>query len=430
MSHNNGIIYIDTSVTPNKGVDFIADIAYVLGVSSGDIGYIITNGTINKWAKYKPVNVNTPAKITDAQRKSANQGFTISKLHSTAPSSLFELGMQESADWEYIHNSFPHYRALDFVPNSLSGNGYNANAIRPYAINGAEQTSSPDSHTWFKVQFAYRDGSIGIRLSDMAVFDLESGQALIYGVVFRKGTATGTTYYCPLYTSTDGTSYVVATDSFANNITGYFYADMGSLENKVTAYLCIAKVNQNTVLDYVLVPTGEDMEIEIVRPLAKSMLAWIPKVSNPSGYGSMRIFYSGNYLAALSFNFTLYLQDYQYLPSGTYTLEAYLRDSGGSSLLLYGSASVASSSFVPDTGTTGKANVTVNLMLQSGASVTLASLGTCLVSLKLTSGTYAAWFNLNSAAGNPIGPSTDENRQTMQAITTALGSANIDQISV
>lgn len=57
MPNASGIIYIDTSITPHKGVS-IADIQQALGTGEyNTIGGLITYGNINKWAKYKPVRL-------------------------------------------------------------------------------------------------------------------------------------------------------------------------------------------------------------------------------------------------------------------------------------------------------------------------------------------------------------------------------------
>ena len=48
MSHNNGRIYIDTSVTPNIGIS-VWEVAYVLG-SGADV---CRNQKIKPFAKYK-----------------------------------------------------------------------------------------------------------------------------------------------------------------------------------------------------------------------------------------------------------------------------------------------------------------------------------------------------------------------------------------
>lgn len=52
---NDGRIYIDTTTTPHKGVS-IADIQTALGTGAySDIGGLITNGNVKKWAKFKPI---------------------------------------------------------------------------------------------------------------------------------------------------------------------------------------------------------------------------------------------------------------------------------------------------------------------------------------------------------------------------------------
>lgn len=54
MPHTaDGRIYIDTSTNPYTGIDIIRDIAYVFGVNSGDLGEIVSQANVNRWAKYK-----------------------------------------------------------------------------------------------------------------------------------------------------------------------------------------------------------------------------------------------------------------------------------------------------------------------------------------------------------------------------------------
>jgi len=55
MSHTSTSIYVDT--TNGVGIS-IADIQAVLQTSRNDIGGIIANALINKWAKYKPIKVH------------------------------------------------------------------------------------------------------------------------------------------------------------------------------------------------------------------------------------------------------------------------------------------------------------------------------------------------------------------------------------
>lgn len=79
MPHNNGIVYVDTTVTPNLGVS-VEDVRAVLNLNSGDVGTLCgsSNNNVNKWAKHKPiVYANAIAPLTDPQFKEKNYGLTI-----------------------------------------------------------------------------------------------------------------------------------------------------------------------------------------------------------------------------------------------------------------------------------------------------------------------------------------------------------------
>lgn len=56
MAYSNGVITRPIIVGPSQN-----DIASALGISSNDPAYLIANGNINPWAKYKPVRLNTLA---------------------------------------------------------------------------------------------------------------------------------------------------------------------------------------------------------------------------------------------------------------------------------------------------------------------------------------------------------------------------------
>lgn len=82
---NTGIVYIDTSTTPNVGVS-IYDIQQALGRGDSDIGLLCSDrkwaGTslvraekINPLAKYKPVRHSALAVLSQAQRASTRYGF-------------------------------------------------------------------------------------------------------------------------------------------------------------------------------------------------------------------------------------------------------------------------------------------------------------------------------------------------------------------
>lgn len=67
MGHSNGIIYAPVNTD---------DVSATIGAASHDVGTLCTHGNIKTWPKFKPVKVDTPATITDAQRKAVNYGIT------------------------------------------------------------------------------------------------------------------------------------------------------------------------------------------------------------------------------------------------------------------------------------------------------------------------------------------------------------------
>ena len=106
--------YNSTTKTLSKdGGITLNDIGHCLGSTSRDLGYLCTASTIAKWAKFKPVRLNTPAELTEAQRKSVNCGMS-------APSSVAYNDPDDvtSLVWTYERPrgiaSQEWYRILDF----------------------------------------------------------------------------------------------------------------------------------------------------------------------------------------------------------------------------------------------------------------------------------------------------------------------------
>lgn len=118
MSHSNGIIISPT--------DFLADVAPVLGLNTGDEGTLCASSAINRWAKHKPFRnaapgwafdktlstpeLRSPARLVQAL--AANFGLTLPRYGANDFKSHY------SDSWAYnkprgIANS-EHYRILDF----------------------------------------------------------------------------------------------------------------------------------------------------------------------------------------------------------------------------------------------------------------------------------------------------------------------------
>lgn len=88
MPYEQGKIFRTTAGGVEKGVTdpyadgdigvSIADVRAVLGSSSGDLGTLCKDSSINKWSKRKPVSyANVLFKLTDAQLKEINYGLSV-----------------------------------------------------------------------------------------------------------------------------------------------------------------------------------------------------------------------------------------------------------------------------------------------------------------------------------------------------------------
>lgn len=119
MSVSNGKV----SATAPIG---LAEICQLLGVSSLDVGSACTSNNIKKWAKYKPVRVNTVAEIDLAQRRAVNYGISVT----TYSSGTTWYNNRGASIWNYLkpwgaNSSIDYpYRLTDFL-------GYNHNAPSP-----------------------------------------------------------------------------------------------------------------------------------------------------------------------------------------------------------------------------------------------------------------------------------------------------------
>ena len=138
MAYSNGIITRPVLVGPSQN-----DIASALGISSNDPAYLIANGNINPWAKYKPVRLNTLADTGEScteyptywQAHDGGCGFSIptNTNPGSGPGSYtgawYKL-LHSSLLWTYQKPTGPlttwPYRTNDF-------DGYDHNALPPFA---------------------------------------------------------------------------------------------------------------------------------------------------------------------------------------------------------------------------------------------------------------------------------------------------------
>lgn len=191
MAHDsaNNRIYIDTSTTPNKGI-CIADIQAVLRSSKNDIGGLIVNGDINKWAKYKPTRANgqNPTDWWKGERKSIygsatgqyTNGFAIdvytslSSLKTAMSSSSWDGWVYEKPRGMSYGTNGEWFRFLDF-------NEYRRNASNPFTGVGLDGDTYPiglECPIYLYVSF---DSDYSLDLSDFPLFDDWYFGVAVYG---------------------------------------------------------------------------------------------------------------------------------------------------------------------------------------------------------------------------------------------------------
>lgn len=230
----NRKLYIDTSVTPNKGIS-LDDIATCLRdyrvTSQGrrDLGLLATSPNINKWSKNKPFvvlgNNDHPHKVqTDDDRRDAAYGFYWWNyvLESDAPfannpTTLLDKAIANNGGWLYKRPT-DVFRIQDF-------DNYKHNALIPYRYD----IGSPDlgRNNYIMPVTDPFDENIEIRVSDMPDFLGEySGSASDLNVAIihriKGGTGSPTVTY---------TGYTVA-DMDSNNIEAT-HVNMGSLGSAI-----------------------------------------------------------------------------------------------------------------------------------------------------------------------------------------------------
>ena len=118
----------------------LGDISQAVNNSSLDLGYLIENGSINKWAAYKPVRSSNPGELSRAEFAAANFGLTPPSTYSTPAAtrgSTWPYGRPRGAslspqEW---------YRALDFA-------GYYKDAPAPCEALGNISVALSQSSTY------------------------------------------------------------------------------------------------------------------------------------------------------------------------------------------------------------------------------------------------------------------------------------------
>lgn len=338
MAHSNGLIYIDTSTTPHKGVE-IADLQTVLGRSTGDLGLLCSdqewydnNGTptlrpvnrINKWAKYKPIKDTTLGVLTSATRKSKDQGFV--NIYYQTAEACFNAARSivdgSVANWAYERPvggiGVSPLRLLDFSnENSPASPGYNHSAENPFAfVSLGSDPADTNRDVKIDVYFYYRDKEIS--LADLASFDTfaDTYSGTWYWCIFAKVPGTSGVQCWHLFTSDSyGTRLTVGSPS-SSQLHGFTHFTCSETAfGTVEAYLgfvCIDDLVEPGHTRYMYAPIGRNISFELDNPTGALYVSLVPQSQSYTGmvltYGN-----TGEFNEIVSFASTLYVK---YVGSG------------------------------------------------------------------------------------------------------------------
>ena len=149
----NRRLYVDTSVSPNKGIS-LQDVSNCLRdfrrnkKGEIDLGMMCTSPQITVWPKFKPVRFPSYKVLTEEDMRDVNYGIDFSNAHDDTRQGLIQKAINSNGEYGYLRprggESEP-FRLLDF-------NGYNHNAEPPYRYTVEHQKGSADG--WLDISLA------------------------------------------------------------------------------------------------------------------------------------------------------------------------------------------------------------------------------------------------------------------------------------
>lgn len=345
MANSNGRIFITTTGGVTYGVE-IADLQQVLGRGVNDLGLLCSdqewydnNGVqalrpvnrINKWAKYKPIKVNTGTEplgyLSNTLRQSLNWGLSISSTFRA----IATLVSSYEGSYNYVHPD-TIYRLTDFVKSTdgvspVLNAGYYHGAMG--FVYGYDASTNSTSHkdeyfihhtvsgievtiNWYRTS---NDEEIGIGDLNLGVSSAINGY---FGVVLVDETATTNKYRLIC-----GTQQIGANQASALTIPGTIFTpvDADLTGHTFAIYPVISLGNENAtgeglVTDFVSwdLISLPDVEIYkfIVRDVATSISTTLTNLQSTITYnrqtasGTLSIRMNADLTTAVTLKVTLY----------------------------------------------------------------------------------------------------------------------------
>lgn len=186
----------------------------VLGSSSWDLEDMCVSSLINRWAKYKPIEVNKVLNINDTDRYNANQGFTVSWIPQTAniPGQLLDAVNNTGPSWTYqTPTTYKRIRDFDGYNHADKTTPFQSLGLPYDGITKAQQGTTSTTHMFFECYWHQRASQI--QPKDMALFgDYKNTHYFKMGVVVKDPSRTYAEL-CLLYNSLNEANAGVASSA-------------------------------------------------------------------------------------------------------------------------------------------------------------------------------------------------------------------------
>jgi hypothetical protein len=197
MAHDSNRIYIGST-----GIE-IADIQVIFSSTRNDIGGLVTNGTINEWAKYKPTRANgvNPTDPWKGERKSiywsATQQYTYGfslKEYSSLATMKTDMNNNDFG-WVYERPRGASYGTNGEYFRFMDVNGYIKNATSPFFRFGLQGEDFPTIDTFPAYLYVdFTRSTAELAAGDFDLFDEWYFGVAVYGggsgQLVGKGTST------------------------------------------------------------------------------------------------------------------------------------------------------------------------------------------------------------------------------------------------
>lgn len=238
MSHSFSII--------TSPVNIITDVAYVLGLTSTDLGVLCTSDSINMWSKKKPVDWHNSL---DQKTRLCPQAtrlttwfmgydgdYGIKPAKFTSSNFLYNAIDSEMNGWRYVKDSST-YRIADFID-------YDHYAKNPFSFLSVEMEKYliPQGGT-AKVIYSYNRNSIDTD-HELSLYDLEYGDSMTPStayVVFLFYKLNSVSYVLDDWTS----SSVTLSSIMSSGITYESEFQVSSNESEYKMIMCLGDTPRN-----------------------------------------------------------------------------------------------------------------------------------------------------------------------------------------